>query len=438
MTATDPQPETGPAHGPVLAEFNSAAFWAGVSTFIFFVFGALTVQISVVQQAGISDAQQSSWITITWLTSGVVTLPLCLYYRQPLSIGWTLPGLLYMGSLAGRFSLAEFATANAIAGLVIVAVGFAGYGSRIVHLIPMPILMAMFAASILVYVTRLVETTVDEPLIAGPMVAAYLGGRLLNNPRVPPVGLAVVAGAIMIATLGELGPFEIDSGLPRLTVPGFEPSIEATLAISVPMIVLVLGLGNVQSLGFMISEGYRPPLNPVTSIIGLMTIVNAVFGGQPAAMARTGTAMVAGRDAGPLQARYWAAFVAFVPVLGVALGTGVVVAVIGVLPAAFILAMAGLAILGAFQDSIERAFAGSLRFGCVVAFAVTLSDFTAAGIPSAFWAILAGIGASFLLERKELLRFWRQVVSPPHSPLDHVVESMEIRRWEAETPPIVL
>jgi benzoate membrane transport protein len=264
------------------------------------------------------------------------------------------------------------------------------------------------------------------------MVIAYLGGRLLANPRVPPVGLAVVVGAVAVLLLGETGDLSVRSGLPHLEVVDFRVSPEAFLSVTLPMIVLVLGLGNVQSLGFMISEGYHPPLNLVTGIIGAMSVVNAAFGGHPAAMARTGTAMVSGRDAGPFEARYWAAFVAFVPVLGVALATGVVVAMIAVLPAAFVVTMAGLAILVAFQDAMERAFSGSLRFGSVVAFAVTLSTFTISGIPSAFWALLAGIGASFLLERKELLRYWRQVVSPPHTPLDHVVESMEIRRWETE------
>jgi benzoate membrane transport protein len=273
---------------------------------------------------------------------------------------------------------------------------------------------------------------VDDALIAGPMVAAYLGGRMLANRRVPPVGLAVIAGAIMVVALGEVGDLRVESSLPSAVFPDFRLSPEAILTVTLPMMVLVLGLGSVQALGFMMTQGYDPPVNRVTVAIGAMTVANAAMGGHPASMARTGAAMVSGQDAGPPEGRYWAAVVSFLPTFGVALGTGFVVALIGVLPDGYIFTMAGLAIFVAFQDSIERAFTGTLRFGSTVAFVVTLSTFTLMGIPSAFWALLAGIGASLVLERRELLRFWKRVISPPHTPLDHVIESMEIRRWELE------
>jgi benzoate membrane transport protein len=236
---------------------------------------------------------------------------------------------------------------------------------------------------------------------------------MLNNRQVPPVGLAVIVGAIVIVAFGKTGDFVVDATLPTFRVPGLDLSIEALLAVSLPMVVLVLGLGNVQSLGFMISEGYRPPVNVTTVLIGAMTSVNAVFGGHPASMARTVTAIVSGRDAGALEFRYWAAVVAFVGTASIALATGVIVALIEVLPASFVVVMAGLALLAAFQDAMTRAFSGGLRLGAVIAFVVTLSTFTVAGIPSAFWALFAGIGISLLLERDELEAIWKAAFGKP-------------------------
>ena len=59
------------------------------------------------------------------------------------------------------------------------------------------------------------------------------------------------------------------------------------------------------------------------------------------------------------------------------------------------------------EDSFEKSFSGPLRFGALVAFLVAVTPFAILGISSAFWALLAGLGASALLERQELSGQWR-------------------------------
>ncbi len=91
----------------------------------------------------------------------------------------------------------------------------------------------------------------------------------------------------------------------------------------------------------------------------------------------------------------------------IALGAGTVAALVGALPRGFVIVLAGVAILSAFQDALEKAFGGRLRFGALTAFAVAPTPFSVFGISSAFWAILAGLAGSGLAERKELLAYWR-------------------------------
>jgi len=69
--------------------------------------------------------------------------------------------------------------------------------------------------------------------------------------------------------------------------------------------------------------------------------------------------------------------------------------------------VAGLAIFASFQDALEKAFGGTLRFGAVVAFAVATTSFSFAGITSAFWAIVAGLAVSLMVERSDILGYWR-------------------------------
>jgi benzoate membrane transport protein len=169
----------------VARDFNAAALWAGLTTFIWFASGMVPLQIAVSGQLGLDAAQSSSWIFIVWFSAALSSLVLSLFYRQPIPITWTIPGLVYLGTLAGDFSFSELVGANLMAGLLIIALGLAGIGGRIMDWLPLPIVMGMFAGSILEYVTRMVRATAEDILVGGATVAGYLAGRILGRPRVP-------------------------------------------------------------------------------------------------------------------------------------------------------------------------------------------------------------------------------------------------------------
>jgi benzoate membrane transport protein len=149
------------------------------------------------------------------------------------------------------------------------------------------------------------------------------------------------------------------------------------------------------------------PITAVTVVAGLNSIVNTALGGHPATVARTGAAILAGPDAGPKEGRYWACVIAAALTIAIALGAGTLTSLLTVLPRTFVITLAGLAILSSLQSAFETAFGGKLRFGALAALAVAATPFSVFGITSAFWAILAGIAASFMAERHELFAYWR-------------------------------
>ncbi len=48
----------------MIRDFNMAAFWAGVTAFVWYAFGAVPLHIAVIGQWGLNTAQASSWIFI--------------------------------------------------------------------------------------------------------------------------------------------------------------------------------------------------------------------------------------------------------------------------------------------------------------------------------------------------------------------------------------
>ena len=391
-----------------MRQLSWAATWAGITAFVWYAFGAVPLHIGVSQQLGLTTAQTSSWIFIVWFSGAVSTIAASLYFRQPIPITWTIPGLVYLGTLAGRFSFEELVAANLLAGLLLVALGVSGIGARIMKWLPLPIVMGMFGGSILEYVTRMVAATVGDMAVAGTTAGCYLLGRLINNPRLPPVGLAVIGGGIAVALSGAGSVSVVEWAPPAIVMPGMDFSLAAFIAVSLPMVVMAMGLGNIQGLGFLVAQGYGVPINAVSTIVGLNSVVNAVFGGHAATVARTGAAILAGPDAGPVSGRYWGAVIAAALTVVLAFASTPVASLLNALPKTYVISLAGVAILSSLQDALEKSFGGKMRFGALVAFIAAATPFAVLGVSSAFWAIIAGVLASALAERQQLLEFWHE------------------------------
>jgi benzoate membrane transport protein len=391
-----------------LRDLNHAAVWAGLTAFVWYAFGGIPLQIAVGAQLALTSAQTSSWIFIVWSSGAVLSIALSLRLRQPIPITWTLPGLVYLGTLAERFSFAELVGANLIGGILILVLGVLGVGGAVMRWLPLPIIMGMFAGSIVPYVTQMVAATVHDVAIAGMTVGGYLIGRAIGNPRVPPVGLAVVAGGLAVAWAGTPPASAFEWTLPTLAVPDLAFSLPAVVAVTIPMVVFALALGNVQGLGFLRAQGYPVPANAVTTAVGVASILNALLGGHVATVARNGVAILASSDAGPVSGRYWAVVISSGLTLLLALAAMPAASLLGVLPKSYVFAVAALAIVSALQDALEKSFGGEFRFGALVAFIVAATPFALLGMTSAFWALLAGILAAGVAERRQLLTFWRR------------------------------
>jgi benzoate membrane transport protein len=312
-----------------------------------------------------------------------------------------------MGSLAGRFSFAEIAGGALVAALILAALAAGGMGGRVMRWLPLPIVMGMFAGSILDYLVRAVTATVADLAIAGGVLGGYLAARLYGSARVPPVGAALVAGAAAVAFNFPDGLAPIAWAMPALVVPGFAFEPAALAAVSLPLVVLAMGLGNVQGLGFVLGQGYAVPVDRVTRAVAAASIVNALLGGAPATVARNGAAILAAPGAGAAGGRYWAVVISSALTVLLALAATPAASLLAALPPSFVVTLAGVALLSSMQDALEKAFAGDMRFGALTAFVVAVSPLSLLGITSAFWALVAGVFASLFTERPQLLGFWR-------------------------------
>ena len=383
-----------------LRDANPQTLSAGLTASIWFLAGSLPLLIAVAERLEASNAHTASWIFVSYLACGLSGIGLSLYYRQPIAIGYTIPGMIYIGTIAGQFSLAEIVGANIVAGVVIVAFGAFGLGSFVLRILPLPIVLGMFAGSILSYVTRLVTATIEDGAIGGATIFGYLLGRFLAYQRLPPLLVALTFGGIASGMFSNEQIPTVNWVAPSITIPNVTFSLAAVLTIALPMVILSAGLGTVQGLGFLKSQGYKVAANAITLTVGIGSTVSAIFGAVPTIVARSAGAILASKEAGPKQHRYIGSVVASFSLVIIAIFAMPLASLLGLLPKAYVVVLAGLAIFSALQEATEKAITSDMKSGALVAFCVAATPFSLFGITSSVWAIVAGISMSAVVERE--------------------------------------
>jgi benzoate membrane transport protein len=385
-----------------LRELDPTAAWAALVAVVWFAFGMVPLQLAAAERFGLPPAQAAGAAFVVWGSGAVASALLAMVYRQPITITWSSPALLYLMAQAGPFTWAQLQAACLVAGLTIVALGLLGIGGKITAWLPLPLAMGMFAGSILGEVTRLVQAGATDGVVAGSAVAGYLLGTRLGRPGVPALGVAAVCGGIASLVVRRTGWESVAWVAPVPTASALDFSLPAMIAVVPTVVVLAMGLGHVQGLGFLRAQGYRVADGPATVAVGLATLVSALFGGHPANVSRIATATLAGPAAGPKATRYRATLLTAGLMVLLGAGAGPVATLLANFPSSYVVALIGLALLPTFEDALARSVTGPMRTGPVVAFVVAASPVAVLGLPSACWALLAGLAVSLLLEPEAL------------------------------------
>ncbi|SCE77922.1 benzoate/H(+) symporter BenE family transporter [Micromonospora chokoriensis] len=364
---------------------------AGVVTALVGFASSFTVVLAGLRAAGASDAQAASGLLALCLACGLAAAWLGWRHRIPMSVAWSTPGaalLVATGPPPGGWPVAV--GAFLVSGVLIVAAGLFPPLGRAVAAIPKPVAGAMLAGVLLPLCTAPVRALVELPLVAGPVVVAWLLlHRFARRWAVPgALVVAVAAIALTASPAGLTGAALVPSV--TLTAPAWNAS--ALVGLALPLFLVTMAAQNVPGMAVLVGYGYRPPFGAALRATGLASLLAAPAGGHAVNLAAITAALAASPDAHPDPERRWVASVT--AGLGLALlglGAGVATALVAVAPPILIEAVAGLALLGALATALASAVADpATREAAVVTFVVTASGVTLLGVGGAFWGLVAG------------------------------------------------
>ncbi|MCB1899985.1 benzoate/H(+) symporter BenE family transporter [Cognatazoarcus halotolerans] len=382
-----------------------APFSAGFVTVLVGFTSSAAIVFQAAAAAGASPAQLSSWMWALGIGMGVTCIGLSLRYRAPVVTAWSTPGAALLVTALVGVPMSEAIGAFMFCSVLILLAGLTRGFERVMDRIPPGIAAAMLAGVLVRFGMEVFVAMGQRFGLVFAMFLAYLVARRLL-PRYAIV-LVLALGSAIAAAQGLLH-FEalrLEFAVPVFTAPSF--NLQTMLGIGIPLFIVTMGSQNVPGTAVLRAAGYTAvPISPVIGWTGAANLLLAPFGCFALNLAAITAAICMGREAHEDPAKRYLAslFAGFFYLL-----VGVFGATVGALFAAFprelVLAIAGLALFGTIAGGLTTAMKDEgQREPALITFLVTASGVSLGGVGSAFWGVVAGTLALFILGWKRPAR----------------------------------
>ena len=345
---------------------------------------------------GATPDQVTSWVLALGLGMGVATIGLSLWTRIPVLVTWSTPGAAVIAAAAQGVSLAEATGAFLLCGTLMWLCGVTGWFERLMNRIPLALAAALLAGILAKFALMAFAHATTQPVLVIGMLLTYLVGKRWW-PRYAVLGVLVLGIALALAMqLLDTSALSWQLAHPVWVSPAW--SWQAMIGMGIPLFVVTMASQALPGVSAIRISGYTPPVSSLMSWSGVVTVLLAPFGGYAFNLAAITAAIVLNPHAhAQAPARYTAAIMAGVFYLLMGILGGAVAGILAAFPAALVMGVAGLALLGTIGNGLASSLRDERhREAALITFLVTLSGVTLLGIASAFWGLVAGVITLFV------------------------------------------
>lgn len=375
------------------ASLISAAFVAALVGYG----STIVLVLAAAAAVGASEAQTASWVLAVCLAKAIGAAVLSTWHRVPVVLAWSTPGTALVAATTG-LTIEMAVGAFVLTGLLIALTGLLRPLGQAVARIPDGIAGGMLAGVLLPFVLKGVGATETAPLLVLPMLAVFALVRL-KNPAVAVIA-ALAAGLALAFGTGQATWPALSLPLPRLVLIRPEFDAGTVIGLVIPLYLVTMASQNLPGFATMRAAGYEPPVRSGLGVTGILSALSAFFGAHTISMAAITAAICMGPDVHPVKEERWKvglAYAVFWTLLG--LFSPTILTLLGALPPQVMLALVGLALLGALTGALATAMAvPDQRFAAVLTLGITAAGVPFLGVGAAFWGLVAGV-ALYLTER---------------------------------------
>jgi len=370
---------------------------AGLISVIVNYGGTFILVFQAAKVAGLSPELTGSWVWSISIGVGVTGLFLSWRTREPIITAWSTPAAAFLVTALATTPYAEAVGAYLISAAAFVILGLSGCFDKVIRLIPPGVAAGLLAGILLQFGIGAFGGMSVDPLLAGLLILAYAVLKRFTA-RFAVVGILAL-GLALLTLQGrvDLSGLELKLAAPVFTMPAF--SLNALLSVALPLFLITLTGQYMPGMLVLRNDGFKTSANPIVTVTALGSLLMAPFGSHAFNIAAITAAICTGKEAHEDPSKRWIAGIAagvfyiLVGVFGVTLA-----AVFMAFPATFIATLAGLALLGTIGSSLASAMADArCREASLVTFLAAAANIKMFGIGGAFWGLLIGLLAFWVL-----------------------------------------
>lgn len=373
---------------------------AGLISVIVNYGGTFILVFQAAKVAGLSPELTASWVWSISIGVGVTGLLLSWVSREPIITAWSTPAAAFLVTALATTPYDEAVGAYLISAAAFVVLGLSSYFERLIRLIPNGIAAGLLAGILLQFGIGAFGSMTLDPKLAGLLILAYLIIKRFSA-RYAVVGILILGlSFLLLEHRVDLSGLKLELAAPVFTMPVF--TLNALLSVALPLFLITLTGQYMPGMLVLRNDGFRTSANPIVWVTGLGSLVMAPFGSHAMNVAAITAAICTGPEAHQDPSKRWVAGIAagvfyiLVGVFGVTLA-----AVFMAFPATFITTLAGLALLGTIGGSLAGAMADvKSREAALITFLASAANITLFGIGGAFWGLVIGLLAYFILNGK--------------------------------------
>ncbi len=370
---------------------------AGLISVIVNYGGTFILVFQAAKVAGLSPELTASWVWSISIGVGVTGLLLSWVSREPIITAWSTPAAAFLVTALASTPYQEAIGAYLISAAAFVVLGLSSYFERLIRLIPNGIAAGLLAGILLQFGIGAFGSMTLDPTLAGLLILAYLVIKRFSA-RYAVVGILILGLTfLLLEQRVDLSGLKLELAAPVFTMPVF--TLNALLSVALPLFLITLTGQYMPGMLVLRNDGFRTSANPIVWVTGLGSLIMAPFGSHAMNVAAITAAICTGPEAHQDPSKRWVAgmaagvFYILVGVFGLTLA-----AVFMTFPATFITTLAGLALLGTIGGSLAGAMADiKSREAALITFLASAANITLFGIGGAFWGLVIGLLAYFIL-----------------------------------------